>query len=553
MRKFFAASICAAMLVSCAAGTAVTASADETNNVSSVLEKNNVEPSSVTPTIVKKENGWVYGFLDGDNDTAGIYDYRGTEEVVIIPSVINGHRINRIFTPTMAIGEIDGYMGGPFSNNTTIRELTIPESVEYIGGSDYEGERAFENCTNLTKVVIPASVTSISEGSFTNCPNLTIYGVRGSVAEDYALRNQIPFAVSSSTAANTQTNENSSNTSPVTSNTSVTRTAPDFEEYFATTVRNANGSADTSDKTATISVDNINDSSWSSRSGNLGYTVDDFNNDGKDEMIVYSLSEHSLWITTYTADDNGQINPVDRVLIFEEYNATADYCVGEFVEISGKKYLLFEEFNNASFFSNGENVRYNLYEMDSRGNLVMKSRIGMDGAASSPIKYYLTTYSGDTAVKKEIWDNDANSGVSRKQALQSALKEIGLPETNKTSVDVLELMGYKNYNKTYMQYPTYFFDNSTKVLFNLVNAPVDFTTRTDGKYKFKSTVRKYSSTASANGNTNGTTGNTTSSNTSSTPTSPKTGVQNHFGLLMSALLASGAAVAFAGRKSKEDN
>ncbi len=52
---------------------------------------------------------------------------------------------------------------------------------------------AFENCSNLTYVVIPESVTSISLSAFSGSSSVTIYGYEGSVAQAYATANSIPF------------------------------------------------------------------------------------------------------------------------------------------------------------------------------------------------------------------------------------------------------------------------------------------------------------------------------------------------------------------------
>ena len=54
-----------------------------------------------------------------------------------------------------------------FYNCTSLTEITIPESVTSIGGE------AFMKCTNLAKIALPSSVTSINEQTFNSCINLT--------------------------------------------------------------------------------------------------------------------------------------------------------------------------------------------------------------------------------------------------------------------------------------------------------------------------------------------------------------------------------------------
>ena len=62
------------------------------------------------------------------------------------------------------------YFAGTFKNCTSLTSITIPESVTQIFGA------TFENCTALTSVVIPNSVTEIDEYAFLECENLaTVY------------------------------------------------------------------------------------------------------------------------------------------------------------------------------------------------------------------------------------------------------------------------------------------------------------------------------------------------------------------------------------------
>jgi hypothetical protein len=78
---------------------------------------------------------------------------------------------------------------GAFYTCTALNSIVIPESVTRIGSS------AFDSCVSLSSVMIPDSVTAIEYGAFNNCPLLTIHASNGSYARQYAVENNIPFAV----------------------------------------------------------------------------------------------------------------------------------------------------------------------------------------------------------------------------------------------------------------------------------------------------------------------------------------------------------------------
>ena len=62
-----------------------------------------------------------------------------------------------------------------FANCSGLTSITIPSSVTSIGAY------AFGNCSGLTSIVIPSSVTSIDSGAFQNCSGLTSVSIPSSV------------------------------------------------------------------------------------------------------------------------------------------------------------------------------------------------------------------------------------------------------------------------------------------------------------------------------------------------------------------------------------
>ena len=63
----------------------------------------------------------------------------------------------------------------PLSNCSSLTSVTIPNSVTSIGNS------AFEGCCSLTSVTIPNSVTSIGNSAFNDCDSLTSVTIPNSV------------------------------------------------------------------------------------------------------------------------------------------------------------------------------------------------------------------------------------------------------------------------------------------------------------------------------------------------------------------------------------
>ena len=74
-----------------------------------------------------------------------------------------------------------------FRGCSSLESIILPYQVETIG------DDAFKNCTKLRKITIPKATTSISDSAFSYPDKMTIYGVAGSYAEQYATENDIAF------------------------------------------------------------------------------------------------------------------------------------------------------------------------------------------------------------------------------------------------------------------------------------------------------------------------------------------------------------------------
>ena len=85
---------------------------------------------------------------------------------VVIPKTVYGYRVT-------SIGN------GAFEESTGIRTVKLPAGINKIGS------RAFEDCSNLTEVTLPAEsgVTEIEDYTFSGCTSLTEITIPPSVSK----------------------------------------------------------------------------------------------------------------------------------------------------------------------------------------------------------------------------------------------------------------------------------------------------------------------------------------------------------------------------------
>lgn len=134
-------------------GLGIRAGYSETITADDDIELANSNPQAAY-TWEKGKNGYILTDFDA-----------GTEERnPNIPAQIDG-------TPVVAIGE------RAFQNETRVTDIVIPDSVTEIGSY------AFKNCTNLTSITMGDQVTAIGGEAFYGCKSLTGFTVPAGVTE----------------------------------------------------------------------------------------------------------------------------------------------------------------------------------------------------------------------------------------------------------------------------------------------------------------------------------------------------------------------------------
>lgn len=125
------------------------------------------------------------------NKTASVVDSQSSLKAAKIPETVNGYKV---------VGVTAFYAPERGVNSSGIAELTIPDTVEYIGEKafaystslrvvnigrrvKYVGSGAFNYCYKLTVVNLPDALEAVSNGMFSQCYALTEVRFGDSVRE----------------------------------------------------------------------------------------------------------------------------------------------------------------------------------------------------------------------------------------------------------------------------------------------------------------------------------------------------------------------------------
>ena len=136
-----------------------------------------------TSRITQTDDGYI--FYD-DGEITYLLGYTGGDTELILPDGFKGknYAIYRqafenctALTAVSIPDSVTGIGANAFYNCTGLKEITIPDSVTYVGNY------AFYNCSSLESAVIGNGVKSVGDNAFRNCGNLSSVTIGGNVTD----------------------------------------------------------------------------------------------------------------------------------------------------------------------------------------------------------------------------------------------------------------------------------------------------------------------------------------------------------------------------------
>ena len=133
--------------------------------------------------ITEEHSDFLFKACDGGYEVIG---YTGDNPIVTIPSTYKDQ-------PVLAIGR-DYNNPNCFAENKNIEEIIIPNSVTRISDS------AFRDCTNLKKLTLPDSITDVGYDPFYGCENLTDVTLPATLVHNIPKKNLTTVVINAGTS-----------------------------------------------------------------------------------------------------------------------------------------------------------------------------------------------------------------------------------------------------------------------------------------------------------------------------------------------------------------
>lgn len=133
-----------------------------------------------TPEKIKS-GIYTYEIMDEKEKKVALRYIDSVGEKLEIPSYIDGYKVVTVGLPYNNDSIVTGWLYGEekrdviLSGKESLKELTIPEGVNYLG------ESAFEDCINLSKLNLPSNSIVFGAGVFINCKSLSRFAFRNYV------------------------------------------------------------------------------------------------------------------------------------------------------------------------------------------------------------------------------------------------------------------------------------------------------------------------------------------------------------------------------------
>ena len=149
-------------------------------------------PDTMPAENITRTAQWnaIFRLSENGDTITGLTDYGANKTKLIIPEAIDGVKITNIDSGAFgscnaaACNEKDNlrYIGS--KDNPYLFLVKASKNLATYGidsGCKYIGWRAFYQCSSLTSIAIPNSITSIGSGAFSGCRNLTSVTIPNSV------------------------------------------------------------------------------------------------------------------------------------------------------------------------------------------------------------------------------------------------------------------------------------------------------------------------------------------------------------------------------------